>query len=116
MSKEYEKYELHPRKKLLEALADLIPESGGWVLICDDNRIMSFDLTAAWDYGDAEAIIDLANTKTDLEELRKQRDSVQRDIRSKTQKVAQLEKTHRELTKLLKNPSETHQLNKKGME
>lgn len=102
MSGEYEKYQLHPRRKLLEALADLIPENGGWVLICDDKRIMSFDLDAAWDYGNAEAIITLSETKNELSELRKERDRVQREVRSKTQKVAALEKLQRELSKALK--------------
>lgn len=101
MSKSYERYELHPRRKLLEALAELIPETGGWILICDDEKIMSFDVTSEWGYGDSSAIIDLADTKRENSELIKRRDELQRQVNSKTQKVAKLEKLERDLKKAL---------------
>lgn len=91
-SKAYERYELHPRRKLLEALADLIPEHGGWVLICDDEKIMSFDIDSTWDYGSSDSIIELANTSNDVKDLQKRQAELETEVRSKTQKVAKLNK------------------------
>ena len=100
-SKAYERYELHPRRKLLEALADLIPDSGGWILICDDEKITSFDVLSQWGYGESNVIIELANIKNENAELVKRRDELQRQVNSKTQKVAKLEKLQRELQRIL---------------
>jgi hypothetical protein len=101
-SKAYERYQLHPKRKLLEALADLIPDSGGWILICDDEKVTSFDITSQWDYGDSSAIIELADLKNEAQTLVERRDSLQRQVNSKTQKVAKLEKLERDLRRELK--------------
>ena len=105
MSKAYERHELHPRRKLLEALADLIPEHGGWILICDDEKITSFNVDSTWDYGSSDTLIELADLTNNNQGLIKLRDKLQRQVNSKTQKVAKLEKLEHELKKIIASQS-----------
>jgi hypothetical protein len=92
MSKAYEKYLLHDRKKLLEALADLIPNTEGFILIADSEKIISFDISSVWDYGSSDSIIELANTMNEVTALQKERSRLETEIASKAQKVARYNK------------------------
>jgi hypothetical protein len=104
MSKAYDKYLLHPRRKLLEALADLIPDTEGFILISDSEKIISFDISSVWDYGSSDSIIELANTTQEIYALQKRRAELETEIASKAQKVARYNK------KLTPSPNQNQQL------
>lgn len=91
-SKAYEKYELHSRRKLLQALADLIPDTEGFILIADSDKIISFDISSVWDYGSSDSIIELANIKNEVTKLYEDRSRLESEVRSKSQKVARYNK------------------------